>query len=149
MSSTLVTGGTGFVAGWTISALLNRGLRVRTTVRDLERESSLRRRISTVTDPGDRLTVVEADLMSDDGWAEAVAGCEIVHHVASPLVATKNEAEVIHPAVDGVRRVLRAARDGRVRESYTPRRAELSTTVTHLSRTPSTNPAGPTSTVAR
>ena len=53
-------------------------------------------------------------MLADDGWDAAVAGCEYVLHVASPLIATKDEQAVIRPAVDGVTRVLRAARDGGV-----------------------------------
>jgi hypothetical protein len=29
---------------------------------------------------------VRADLQSDDGWSEAVAGCDAVLHVASPTL---------------------------------------------------------------
>ncbi|KAA0017394.1 NAD-dependent epimerase/dehydratase family protein [Antrihabitans cavernicola] len=116
MSETvLVTGGTGFVGGWAIVELLKRGYQVRTTVRDLKKEDQVRRTISAETDPGDRLSVVAADLNSDDGWPAAVAGCDYVLHVASPLTATSNEEEVIRPAVDGTLRVLRAARDAGVR----------------------------------
>lgn len=61
-----------------------------------------------------RLSFVAADLLSDDGWADACRGCHYVMHVASPLTATKNEQEVIRPAVDGVLRVVRAARDAGV-----------------------------------
>ena len=67
-------------------------------------------------DAGDPLTFAVADLTSDDGWAEAVAGCEFVLHVASPFPATqpKDENELIVPARDGALRVLRAARDAGV-----------------------------------
>jgi dihydroflavonol-4-reductase len=51
------------------------------------------------------------DLLRDAGWDDACRGCDYVIHVASPLVATTNEEEVIRPAVDGVLRVLRAARN--------------------------------------
>jgi dihydroflavonol-4-reductase len=51
---------------------------------------------------------------ADDGWAAAVAGCEEVHHVASPIpyVQPEDPDELIVPAREGVLRVLRAARDG-------------------------------------
>src|SRR5262245_40796088 len=64
-----------------------------------------------------RLSFVAADLLSDNGWAEAVAGCEYVLHVASPfpLHVPKDENELIIPARDGALRVLRAARDAGVR----------------------------------
>ncbi|CAM2903655.1 NAD-dependent epimerase/dehydratase family protein [Skermania piniformis] len=111
----LVTGGTGFVGGWTVVELLRQGYPVRVTVRDLSKEPALRAAIATEVDPADRLEVVAADLMSDDGWPAAVAGCRTVLHVASPLTATRDEQKVIRPAVDGVRRILRAARDGGAR----------------------------------
>ena len=94
----LVTGGTGFVGGWCIVELLRAGYAVRTTVRDLGREPALRAAIAREVEPGDRLTVVAADLLADDGWDAAVAGCDYVLHVASPLIATKDEQAVIRPA---------------------------------------------------
>src|SRR5262249_56052443 len=68
-------------------------------------------------DPGDRLSFIAADLERDEGWANAVAGCEYVLHVASPFPPTvpKNEDELIVPARDGALRVLRAARDAGVK----------------------------------
>ncbi|KXO96832.1 epimerase [Tsukamurella tyrosinosolvens] len=111
MATALVTGGTGFVAGWTIAALLDRGDTVRTTVRDAAKADAV---LAPFPNADGRLTVVRADLLGDDGWAEATAGCDVVHHVASPLTATRDEEQVIRPAVDGVLRVLRAARDSGV-----------------------------------
>ena len=52
---------------------------------------------------------------ADEGWAAAAAGCEEVHHVASPMVQSDDPDEVIVPARDGTLRVLRAARDAGVR----------------------------------
>jgi nucleoside-diphosphate-sugar epimerase len=65
----------------------------------------------------DALSFAVADLESDAGWPEAVAGCEHVLHVASPLPARvpKDENELIVPAREGTLRVLRAARDAGVR----------------------------------
>lgn len=109
----LVTGGTGYLGGWCIATLLERGYDVRTTVRDVSREEAVRAALAVagVDDPGDRLSVVAADLMSDDGWAEAVAGCRYVLHVASPFppAQPKDPDELIVPARDGALRVLRAA----------------------------------------
>ncbi|MGK2937931.1 MAG: SDR family oxidoreductase [Solirubrobacteraceae bacterium] len=109
----LVTGGTGYLGGWCIATLLERGYDVRTTVRDVGREEAVRAALAVagVEDPGDRLSVVAADLTSDDGWAEAVAGCRYVLHVASPFppAQPKDPDELIVPARDGALRVLRAA----------------------------------------
>jgi len=63
------------------------------------------------------LSFFEADLERDEGWREAIDGCDFVVHVASPMpaAAPDHEDELIRPARDGVLRVLRAARDGSVR----------------------------------
>lgn len=69
-------------------------------------------------DAGDRLSFVEANLTADEGWAEAVDGCDYVLHVASPFPARQpeNEDELLIPArEEGTLRVLRAARDADVK----------------------------------
>lgn len=118
MSTVLVTGGSGFVGSHIILQLLAAGRTVRTTVRSLQREAGVRAMLESAgARPGDRLSFFAADLERDEGWAEAVAGCDYVMHVASPMPpeAPKHEDEVIIPARDGVLRVLRAARDARVK----------------------------------
>jgi dihydroflavonol-4-reductase len=118
MNTVLVTGGSGFLGGHVILQLLRAGHAVRTTVRSLKRADGVREMLRGArTDPGGRLAFFAADLERDAGWAEAVAGCDYVIHVASPMPATapKTEDELIVPARDGVLRVLRAARDAGVR----------------------------------
>lgn len=102
----LVTGGSGFLAGHTIAALLDRGHRVRTTARSARGEQQIRQSVSS-----DRLEVTRADLTKDDGWDAAVTGCSRVLHVASPFppAQPRNENDVITPAVEGTLRVLTAA----------------------------------------
>jgi len=80
----LVTGGSGFIAGYCIAQALNDGWRVRTTVRDLAREEALRAGLGGLTPAADRLEVVVADLNVDAGWAEAANDCAYVLLVASP-----------------------------------------------------------------
>jgi nucleoside-diphosphate-sugar epimerase len=106
----LVTGGTGFVGGWQIVELLRRGYAVRATVRSLSKEASVRAAVATEVEPSDRLSFAVADLMRDDGWDAAVAGCDYVLHVASPLGgAPGTDDALIAAARDGTLRVLRAA----------------------------------------
>lgn len=110
----LVTGGTGYLAQWCIAALIAKGYRVRVTVREDSRCSQVRAAVERAGVDADNLEYVVADLLADDGWADAVRGCTAVLHVASPLVATRDEEAVIRPAVDGTLRVLAAARDASV-----------------------------------
>ena len=107
----LVTGGSGFIAGWCIVDLLRRGYIVRTTVRNLDKAPAVRAAIAAEVDPGDRLTFHAAELTSDAGWDEAAAGCDYILHVASPLgtSAPKDANVLIVPARDGALRLLRAA----------------------------------------
>ena len=82
----LVTGGSGYIAGFCIAQLLREGWSVRATVRSLAREAEVRAALGTLVEAGaDRLAFVAADLNGDRGWAEAAAGCRRVLHVASPI----------------------------------------------------------------
>jgi dihydroflavonol-4-reductase len=131
MTVVLVTGGPGYVGTQLIAALLRDGRRVRTTVRSLQSEADVRTAVRR-GDADDRgLEVVTAALTADEGWAAAAAGCEEVHHVASPMIQTDDPDEVIVPAREGTLHVLRAARDAGARRvvltssfaavGYTPR----------------------------
>ena len=118
MSIVLVTGGSGFVGVHTILQLLAAGHEVRTTVRSADRRKDV---LAMLREGGaeatDRLSFFTANLVEDAGWKEAVAGCDYVLHVASPLVPSlpNDENEFIVPARDGTLRVLRAARDAKVK----------------------------------
>ncbi|MDR6806029.1 dihydroflavonol-4-reductase [Dyadobacter sp. BE34] len=116
--SVLVTGGAGFIAVHCILQLLNAGYRVRTTLRDLNREPAVRAMLREGgVEAGERLTFIKADLSSDAHWDEAVKDCTYVLHVASPTpkLNFKHEDEMIIPAREGVLRVLRASKDAGVK----------------------------------
>ncbi|GAA5010430.1 aldehyde reductase [Pseudoluteimonas lycopersici] len=118
MAKVLVTGGSGFIGGHALLQLLQAGHEVRTTVRDLRREPEVRALLAANgADAGERLRFFAADLTRDEGWREAVSGCDFVLHVASPFPETipKHEDELIVPAREGALRVLRAARDAGVK----------------------------------
>jgi nucleoside-diphosphate-sugar epimerase len=104
----LVTGGSGYIAGWCVAELLQRGYQVRTTVRSPDRERAVTEAVSAVADPAGRLSFAVADLTADDGWDAAVKGVGYVLHVASPLGGADPDA-MVDAARDGTLRVLRAA----------------------------------------
>jgi dihydroflavonol-4-reductase len=116
METVLVTGGSGYLGGWCLVELLRRGYRVRATVRDVSREAEVRARLEPEIDAGDNLSVFAADLLSDEGWEQAVQGCDYVLHVASPFPPQqpKDPDELILPAREGTLRVLKAALDAGV-----------------------------------
>lgn len=109
----LVSGGSGYIAGFLIRQLVAEGWTVHTTIRNLQGEGRVRARLAV---DNDRLRFFAADLMRDAGWAEAMAGCSHVAHLASPVPATHlvDAEELIVPARDGVLRALRFARDAGV-----------------------------------
>ncbi|ABC63069.1 NAD-dependent epimerase/dehydratase family protein [Erythrobacter litoralis] len=111
----LVTGGTGYIGGELIKQLLAKGWTVHTTIRDTAK-SEVRLFDRFGQPPADKLKVFQAELLSDDGWAEAVAGCTHVAHVASPVSDTTpdDEDELIVPAREGTLRARRFARQAGV-----------------------------------
>lgn len=107
----LVTGGTGFVGAWAIVRLLEQGYNVKTTIRNLKKVNMVRDAVASQVDPGERLTFVQADLTSDAGWTEAMAGVDRMLHVASPM-HTDDSADIetfLKPQREGDERVLRFA----------------------------------------
>src|SRR6266853_1648688 len=101
MRTVLVTGGSGFIGSHSILQLLVAGYQVRTTVRQLSREGDVRAMLQEGgVEAGDRLSFIATDLEADAGWSEAVAGCQYVLHVASPMPphAPEHEDELIVPA---------------------------------------------------
>ena len=115
MSRVLVTGGSGYVGTQLIAALLRDGRRVRATVRSPGSEAEVRAAVRRGHADDSGLEIVAADLTADDGWTAAAAGCEEVHHAASPMIQPQDPDELIVPARDGTLRVLRAARDAGAR----------------------------------
>nr|WP_310525083.1 NAD-dependent epimerase/dehydratase family protein [Polymorphobacter sp.] len=104
----LVTGASGYIAGFAIKQLLSEGWTVRGTIRSLARAEDVR---TTLSAP--HLQLFAADLTNDAGWAQAAAGADFMLHIASPipLAEPKNPDDLIIPARDGALRALRAARD--------------------------------------
>jgi len=112
----LVTGISGYIGQHCAAELLNQGFEVVGTVRSKSKADATTSAIAAVA-PVDGLTFAEADLLRDKGWDDAMSGCAYVLHVASPFVFSepKDENEMIKPAVEGTRRVVKAAQKAGVR----------------------------------
>ncbi|MCQ9135434.1 NAD-dependent epimerase/dehydratase family protein [Streptomyces hilarionis] len=124
----LVTGGSGFVAAHLVQQLLERGYRVRATVRSTARTDKLRPlRALQDARPG-RLDLFEADLLAEGSFDEAARGCSVVFHVASPFLMPEKikdgRRDVVEPALRGTRNVVAA-----VNRAGTVERLVLTSTV--------------------
>ncbi|HAG96226.1 MAG: diaminohydroxyphosphoribosylaminopyrimidine deaminase [Pseudomonadales bacterium] len=109
----LVTGASGYIANWIIKYLLEEGCTVHGTVRNPDSEKSVGplQKIAAAAPLG-TLKLFKADLLDEGSFDEAMAGCEVVMHTASPFVVRgfKDPQEaLIKPAVEGTRNVLEAA----------------------------------------
>lgn len=110
----LVTGASGYIATHVVQQLLEAGYKVKGTVRSLENEEKVKPLTELAGENG-TLDLVEADLLKEEGWLDAVKGCSYVLHIASPfpLDQPRNEDDVVKPAVDGTMNVLKACHEAK------------------------------------
>ena len=113
----LLTGISGYIGNHCAVELLKNGYSVLGSVRSLSKSRKVIDSIEKEVDPKGNLEFCELDLLSDDGWDEAMKGCDFVMHVASPFIniEPKDENELIRPAVDGTMRALNAAKKAGVK----------------------------------
>ena len=118
MEKVLVTGGSGFIALHCIDQLLEKGFMVRTTIRSESRKEEIYKAMDKYPNLDQNLDFHICDLLEDNGWDEAVDGCDYVLHVASPFIleVPSDEDVLIRPAVDGTLRVLNACSKANVKK---------------------------------
>lgn len=107
----MVTGATGFVAGWIVKDLIEAGFTVHAPIRkasDPEKTKYLRQ--IAESGPG-TIKFFEADLLTLGSYREAMTGCQIVFHTASPFVVDVKDPQkdLVDPALLGTRNVLEEA----------------------------------------
>lgn len=113
MKKMIVTGGSGYVAEWVISDLLNHGYQVHASLRNLTKASRVRTAVSRQVSAESltQLSFFQADLTSADGWADNLLGADAVFHVASPLGnGTETVGELVKIAKGGTLNVLNGAK---------------------------------------
>ncbi len=113
----LLTGISGYIANHCAVELLKNGYAVRGSLRNMSKSEEVIKAIKNEVDPMDDLEFCKLDLLIDDGWDEAMNGCEYVLHVASPYITTepKDPNTLIRPAVEGTQRALKAAKKSGVK----------------------------------
>ena len=117
MEKVFVSGGSGYIALHCILKLIDRGFLVKTSLRSMNRKNEIIDSISKKIECKNKIEFCELDLTKDDGWNEAINGCDYVLHVASPLMLgfPKNPDDIIKPAVNGLKRCLQAAVNNKVK----------------------------------
>jgi len=108
-TTTLVTGGTGYIASWVIKYLLEEGKTVHTTVRDKSNKEKLSHLTNLDQELPGKLKIFEADLLDEGSFKEAMEGVENVIHMASPFKVSgikDPQRQLIDPALKGTQNVL-------------------------------------------
>ena len=107
----MITGATGYVAGWIVKRFLDQGVTVHAAVRDPANTEKLKYLNALADQAPGSIEYFESDLLAKGSYAEAMQGCELVFHTASPFTLTVNDAkrDLIEPAQLGTRNVLEQA----------------------------------------
>ncbi len=107
----LVTGATGYVAGWIVKGLLDAGATVHAAVRDPRNAAKVAHLTAMAEAAPGTLTLFAADLKQPGSYSEAMAGCGVVFHTASPFTRDVEDPQrdLVDPAVGGTRDVLETA----------------------------------------
>ena len=110
MKKVFVSGGSGYIAMYCIKILLEKGYDVVTSVREESQIELVKKSLAKHNVSFENLNFTILDLLKDEGWDDALKGCEYVLHVASPVIpGDVDEDSLVKPAVEGMTRCLNAA----------------------------------------
>ena len=117
MEKVLVTGATGFIGLHCIHQLLNQGYAVNGSVRSPDRKNEIIEALQTHNTSTENLNLYTFNLTEDDGWDEAMIGCDYLLHVASPIALESHDEDFfVKPAVAGVNRALKFAKKHNIKK---------------------------------
>ena len=105
----MITGATGYVAGWIVKKLLGEGFTVHAPVREPENPQKIFYLNEIAAKATGTIRYFQADLLEEGSYADAMDGCQVVFHTASPfkIDVTDPQKELIEPAQMGTRNVLK------------------------------------------
>ncbi len=105
----MITSPTGYVASWIVKRLLDGGCTVHATVADPRDEQELKHLNQLADQSAGQIRFFPADPLVAGAYAEAMKGCRVVFHTASPVIfaAKKARRKLFEPAKLGTRNVMR------------------------------------------
>lgn len=109
----LVTGATGYVAGWLVKKLLDEGYTVHAAVRSPDNAKKTAHLDAIAEKAPGSIRYFKADLLDEGSYAEAMQGCSVIFHTASPFTSNYDDPQkdLIDPAVKGTANVLQSAKE--------------------------------------
>jgi dihydroflavonol-4-reductase len=104
----MITGATGYVAGWIVKKLLDEGLTVHAAVRNPENKDSVRHLDELAAMTKGKIVYFKSDLLKEGSYDEAMKGCELIFHTASPFTSNFSDPQkdLVDPALNGTKNVL-------------------------------------------
>ncbi len=107
----MVTGATGYVAGWLVKKLLEEGFTVHAAVRNPENQQKVAHLNQIAQNSKGTIKYFKSDLLTEGSYEEAMQNCELVFHTASPFTTDVKDPQkdLIDPAVLGTQNVLKSA----------------------------------------
>tara|TARA_B110000444_G_scaffold260037_1_gene305651 strand:+ start:1187 stop:2233 length:1047 start_codon:yes stop_codon:yes gene_type:complete len=109
----LVTGATGYIAGWVVKNLLDEGITVHAPIRDISNTEKRGHLDELAEKSTGEIKFFESDLLVDGSYKDAMKECALVIHTASPFVMDSKDPqkEVIDPALKGTQNVLKTVNE--------------------------------------
>lgn len=109
----MVTGANGYVASWLVKKLLDEGMTVHAAVRNPANEKKIAHLKSAADSSQGQIRFFAGDLLVPGSYQQAMEGCELVYHTASPFITDVKDPqkELIEPAVNGTENVLNSANE--------------------------------------
>jgi nucleoside-diphosphate-sugar epimerase len=104
----MITGATGYVAGWIVKKLLDEGFTVHAAVRNPENKETVKHLDALAEKAPGKIIYFKSDLLKEGSYDEAMKGCELVFHTASPFTSkfSDPQKDLVEPALNGTKNVL-------------------------------------------